>query len=208
VSQTHRLVVASLNRAKAREIARILREEGLGLQVVSLADFPGANLPEECGASFAENAVAKAEHAARATELPAVADDSGLEVEALGGEPGILSARYVGKGASDAERCRKVLDLMREVPEGRRQARFRCAAAFATPEGEVLVADGTCEGRIVREPAGGGGFGYDPIFVPDGYGVTMAELTPEQKDGISHRGRALRELAKMMRAWLLGGGSR
>jgi XTP/dITP diphosphohydrolase len=167
--------------------------------VVSLADFAGVGLPRETGETYAANAVAKARHAAQAAGLPAVADDSGLEVEALGGEPGVLSARYAGEGASDEDRHRKVLDLMREVPEGRRQARFRCAAAFATPEGELLVADGTCEGGIVQEPAGSGGFGYDPIFVPDGYGVTMAQLTDEQKHAISHRGRAFRALARMIK---------
>jgi XTP/dITP diphosphohydrolase len=192
-----RLVVASLNRAKAREITEILATEGLDFEEVSLADFPDATLPPETGASFAANAIAKARHAARVTGLPAVADDSGLEVDALGREPGIRSARYV-EGGDDA-RYRKVLDLMRDVPDEQRAARFRCAAAYATPHGEPLVAEGVCEGRIAREPAGSGGFGYDPIFIPAGHAVTMAQLTPEEKHAISHRGRALRALAQLLR---------
>lgn len=194
-----RLVVASLNRAKAREIARILRAEDLDREVVSLADFPDITLPPETGATFAANAVVKARYVAEATGLSAVADDSGLEVDALGGEPGIRSARFAGEDATDEDRYRKVLYLMEDVPEGRRQARFRCAAAFAAPEGDELLAEGVCEGRIAREAAGTGGFGYDPIFIPDGRECTMAQLTAEEKHAISHRGRALRLLAKLLR---------
>ena len=195
-----RVVVASLNRAKAREIGEILAAEGLGFEVVALADFTDVALPPETGDTFAANALLKARAAAQATGLPAIADDSGLEVEALGGEPGVMSARYAGEGASDADRYRKVLALLADLPDERRTARFRCAAAFATPEGAELLAEGTCEGRIAREPMGAGGFGYDPIFVPEDYAVTMAQLTPEQKHAISHRGRALRALAPLIRA--------
>jgi XTP/dITP diphosphohydrolase len=194
-----RLVVASLNRAKAREIAEILAAEGLGCEVVPLADLPEVALPAETGETFAENALAKARVAARATGLPAIADDSGLEVDALGGEPGVMSARYAGESASDADRYRRVLTLLAEVPDERRTARFRCAAAFVSPEGAELFAEGTCEGRIARAPAGAGGFGYDPIFLPEGHEITMAQLTPEQKHAISHRGRALRALARCLR---------
>ncbi len=194
-----RLVVASLNRAKAREISRILRDEKLGFEVLSLADFPEVALPPETEDTFAANALDKATAAARGTGLPAIADDSGLEVDALDGEPDIRSARFAGEGASDQDRYRKVLDLMREVPDSRRQARFRCAAALVTPEGEKLLAEGVCEGRIAQEPSGTGGFGYDPIFVPEDYSRTMAELTAEQKHAISHRGRALRRLARLLR---------
>lgn len=194
-----RLVVASLNPAKAKEIADILAGEGLDYEVVSLADFPDVALPPETGATFAANAAAKARFAARATGLPAVADDSGIEVEALGGEPGVRSARYAGEGADDEARWRKLLARMADLPSHRRRARFRCAAAYAEPEGEVLLAEGACPGRITQEPAGQGGFGYDPIFVPDGYSVTMAQLTPAQKHAISHRGRALRLLARLIR---------
>ena len=191
-----RVVVASLNRAKAREIAEILAAEGLGLEVVALADFPDVALPPETGESFAANALLKARAAAQGTGLPAIADDSGLEVDALGGEPGVMSARYAGEGAGDADRYRKVLALLADVPDARRTARFRCAAAFVSPEGVELLAEGTCEGRLAREPTGAGGFGYDPIFVPEDYTVTMAQLTPEQKHAISHRGRAFRALAQ------------
>jgi XTP/dITP diphosphohydrolase len=199
VSRPQRVVVASRNRAKAAEIARILADAGLGLEVVSLADFPHVMLPAETDASFAANAAAKARQAADATGLPAIADDSGLEVDALSGEPGVRSARYAGEGASDEERYRKVLALLARVPDEQRGARFRCAAAYAEPGGEVMLAEGTCPGRIAREPAGSGGFGYDPIFIPEGYQITMAQLTPAQKHAISHRGRAFRLLAKLLR---------
>jgi XTP/dITP diphosphohydrolase len=197
---TRRLVIASHNRAKAAEVAQILRAEGIELQVVSLADFPGVTLPPETGTTFAENAMVKAQHTARATGLPAVADDSGLEVDALGGEPGIMSARYAGEEASDEERYGRVLELLRRVPHEDRGARFRCAAAYVHPDGDSLLAEGVCEGRIASSPAGRGGFGYDPIFVPGGESRTMAQLTSGEKHAISHRGRAFRELARQMRS--------
>jgi XTP/dITP diphosphohydrolase len=192
-------VVATHNRAKAAEIAAILRDAGLDLEVLTLADFPEVVLPEETGHTFAENAVAKAKAAAAATGLPAVADDSGLEVDALGGEPGVMSARYGGPEGTDRGRYEKVLRLLKEVPDVRRVARFRCAAAYATLDGQTLLAEGTIEGRIAHEPAGSGGFGYDPIFIPDGDTRTMAQLTPAEKHAISHRGRAFRALAKLIR---------
>ena len=194
-----RLVVASRNRAKAAEVERILRDGGLDFETLSLAELPGVELLPENGATFSANALAKAKHAAGATGLPAIADDSGLEVDALRGEPGIRSARYAGEDATDAERCQKLLEQMRDVPEHRRGARFRCAAAFATPEGGLLLAEGTCEGSVAPEPAGAAGFGYDPIFIPDGRSCTMAQLVPQQKDAISHRGRAFRRLARLIR---------
>jgi XTP/dITP diphosphohydrolase len=194
-----RLLLASHNRAKAAEIAAILRDAGLDLEVVTLADFPEVVLPPETARTFAENALAKAKAAAAATGLPAVADDSGIEVDALGGEPGVMSARYGGPEATDRDRYQKVLRLLKEVPDVRRVARFRCAAAYATPDGQTLLAEGTLEGRIVREPVGSGGFGYDPIFIPDGDTRTMAQLTPAEKHAISHRGRAFRALAKLIR---------
>lgn len=193
------LVLASLNHAKATEIARILSEEGLAYEVVSLGDFPGVTLPPETGATFAENALAKAKHVAATTGLPAIADDSGLEIDALGGEPGVRSARYAGDDATDEQRYRKVLGFLGDIPDERRRARFRCTAAYAAPDGQTLVAEGTCEGRIAQQPAGTGGFGYDPIFLPEGETCTMAELTPAEKDAISHRGRAFRALARLLR---------
>lgn len=207
MSSPPRLVVASHNPPKVREIAEILAQEGLSFQVVSLADFPDVVLPPEAGATFASNAAAKARQVARATGLPAIADDSGLEVEALGGEPGVRSARYAGEEASDEDRYRKVLDLMADIPTHKRRARFRCAAAYAEPDGEVMLAEGTCPGRVARQPAGAGGFGYDPIFIPDGYSITMAQLTPDQKHALSHRGRAFRLLAQMIREHLAARGS-
>ena len=197
-----RLVLASLNRAKAAEIARILSDEGTDFEVLSLADFPQVELPPETGATFPDNALAKARHAAAALGMAAAADDSGLEVDALGGAPGVLSARYAGEAASDEDRCRKLLAAMLEVPHDRRAARFHCAAAYATPEGQVLLAEGTCEGTIAREPSGSGGFGYDPVFIPQGEERTMAQLTSAEKHAISHRGHAFRKLAKLIREQL------
>ena len=201
------LVVASLNRAKAAEIARILSDEGVDFEVLSLADFPEAELPPETGETFAENALAKARHAAAALGMAAAADDSGLEVEALDGAPGVLSARYAGEAAGDEDRYRKLLAELREVPNNRRAARFHCAAAYATPDGAVLLAEGTCEGTIAREPSGSGGFGYDPIFIPQAEARTMAQLTPAEKHAISHRGRAFRKLATLIREQLEAAGS-
>ena len=196
-----RLVVASLNEAKRREIAAVLAGEGLEAELLSLLSLPTIVLPAETGATFVENALIKAKGVAcvPAINLPTIADDSGLEVDALGGEPGIRSARYLGPLATDEERCLRVLELMRDVPGDRRTTRFRCAAAFATPEGDTLLAEGTCEGAIAIAPAGGGGFGYDPIFVPSGYSVTTAQLTPAEKNAISHRGKAFRALARLIR---------
>ncbi len=194
-------MVASLNRGKVGEIGEILEEEGVGLEVVSLADFPGVELPPETAETFAENALAKARYVAGALGCAAVADDSGLEVDALGGKPGILSARF-GTSGTDEGRYRNVLRLLGEQPAARRHARFRCAAAYATPEGEALVAEGACEGTIAMQPAGSGGFGYDPIFIPEGETRTMAQLTPAEKHAISHRGRAFRKLARLIREQL------
>jgi XTP/dITP diphosphohydrolase len=199
-----RVVIASHNRAKAVEVAQILHDAGVECEAVGLADLPDVTLPPETGATFAENAIAKAEHVARAAGLPAVGDDSGLEVDALDGEPGIMSARYAGEEAGDEDRWRKVLDLMRDVPDPARRARFRCAAAYAAPGEDTLLAEGSCEGSIAHEGVGSGGFGYDPIFVPERGDRTMAQLTPAEKHAISHRGRALRLLAKLIREHLGG----
>lgn len=200
------LVVATFSRAKHREIADILIAERLDAEILSLANnLPAIVPPAETGATFAENALIKAVGVARipVINLPTIADDSGLEVDALAGEPGIHSARYLGPAATDDERYLKVLELMRGTPEERRTARFRCAAAFATPQGETLLAEGVCEGSIALAPAGTGGFGYDPIFIPRGYTVTMAQLTAAEKNAISHRGKAFRALAGLIREWWL-----
>lgn len=194
-----RLVIASLNRAKSAEITRILRREGLEFDLIALADLPPIELPLEDAATFSANAAAKATHVARATGLPVVADDSGLQVHALGGQPGIRSARYAGDHATDEDRNQKLLHRMQGLPDDQRRARFHCAAAFATPHGDLLVTEEVCEGKIAPAPAGHHGFGYDPVFIPDGYTCTMAQLTPAQKDAISHRGQAFRALAKLIR---------
>jgi len=199
VSPARRLLVASHNPAKAGEIAQILRNEGLEFAVLSLEEFPHIALPPESGSTFPANAAAKARYAAETAGLPALADDSGLEVDALDGEPGVRSARYLGESATDEDRCDKILQLLRGVQDDRRLARFRCAAAYTEPDGDVLLAEGACSGRIARERVGRGGFGYDPIFIPDGETRTMAQLTPDQKHAISHRGRALRLLARLIR---------
>ena len=194
-----RIVIASLNRSKAREIAEILAAERLEYEVVTLAEFPEVILPPETGTSFLENARLKAHAAAHATGLPSIADDSGLEVNALGGEPGVMSARYAGEGASDEARYRKVLARLLNVSDEKRTARFRCAAVFTTPDGKEVTAEGAIEGHVTREPHGTGGFGYDPIFLPEGRSVTMAQLTAAEKHAISHRGRAFRALAHLLR---------
>lgn len=187
-----KLLVATRNPGKKREYAELL--EGLGLELVTL-DEAGIDLEvEETGATFAQNALLKARAYRDASGLPTLADDSGLEVDALGGAPGVRSARYAGEGATDADRYRKLLGEIAGVPEGRRGARFRCVIAVAWPEGPVDTAEGACEGHITREPRGEHGFGYDPVFHVDELGRTMAELPPEVKNRISHRARAARAI--------------
>ena len=193
-----KVLLATGNRKKAAEIVAILREgEGPVTEFASLADFP--DLPEvvEDGDTFLANARKKAHPAAKETGLPTLGEDSGLEVDALGGAPGIYSARYAGEDAADGDNSRKLLEEMRDVPAGKRGARYRCVAVLAWPDGREVTADGSCEGEIAREPRGDGGFGYDPVFLL-GDGRMMAELTPEEKDAISHRGRALRKLRTLL----------
>ena len=195
-----RLLVASGNRKKAAEIAAILRAGAGGpLEILTLADFPALEVPEETGATFLENARIKARAGAAGSGLPTLGEDSGLCVDALGGAPGIISARYAE--GDDAARWGKLLHEMREVPAGRRTARYVCAAVFAMPDGREETAEGTCEGEIALAPRGTGGFGYDPVFLrPDGR--TVAELSPAEKDAVSHRGKALRSLAPRINSLL------
>jgi XTP/dITP diphosphohydrolase len=196
----HRVVLATRNRHKIEEIRRILAETGVeGIELVSLADDPDVPDVEETGLTFVDNAVLKATTVATATRLPAVADDSGLSVDALGGMPGVLSARWAGRHGDDAANLALVLDQLADVPDDRRTARFVCAAALAVPDGAVTVEKGLVSGRLIREPRGTNGFGYDPIFVPDGDTRTTAELPSAEKDAISHRGRAFRALAPHLR---------
>jgi len=182
------LVLATSNPGKLREFRAILGE--LSVSFRPLSDFPEVQLPEE-GDDYEANAAAKARAIADAVGRPALADDSGLEVEALGGRPGPRSARFGGEDLDDAGRVEKLLDEIAASGESDRSARFVCLAALAFPGGEVITARGECHGRILGAPQGGGGFGYDPIFGVEGGGRSMAELPPTQKNRISHRARAL-----------------
>jgi XTP/dITP diphosphohydrolase len=193
-----KVLLATRNPGKLAELRRMLADgpvEVLGL--ADVAEFPEA---PETGATFAENALAKARDAAAATGLPSVADDSGLAVEALNGMPGVLSARWCGRHGDDLANLELLLGQLADVPDERRRAAFVCAAALVVPGGPETVVHGEWPGRIVRAPRGTGGFGYDPIFVPDGEKRTSAELTPEEKDAASHRGRAMRALLPHLHA--------
>jgi XTP/dITP diphosphohydrolase len=185
------LVVATGNPGKLREFREILADARVALR--SLAEFPALRMPEE-GDEYAENAIAKARVLARATGLPAIADDSGLEVDALGGRPGPQSARYGGARLDDAGRLALLLREIAATGSSGRGARFVCVAALATPDGEVATARGECSGEILATPRGVGGFGYDPVFRAQGEAVSMAELPAERKNQISHRARAVRAL--------------
>jgi XTP/dITP diphosphohydrolase len=184
------VVLATRNAAKLRELARILDSQ---VPVAGLDAFPGAPDVPETGTTFEENALLKARAIAEYTRLPAVADDSGLCVDALNGMPGVLSARWAGGHGDDKANLDLALAQLADVPDNRRGAQFVCAAALVTPQNEVVVT-GSVAGRLTRVPRGSGGFGYDPIFLPDGHDLTTAEMTPEAKDAISHRGRAFRAL--------------
>lgn len=185
------VVVATSNPGKLREIRAILSDlEG---PLLALEAFAPLRFPEE-GDDYGENAAAKARACARGTGRLALADDSGLEVRALGGRPGVRSARYGGPGLDDAGRIARLLEELRGVAEAERSARFVCVAALAHPDGRVQSARGSCEGRILWAPRGASGFGYDPVFQPDGQGVSMAELPEAEKNGLSHRARAFRAL--------------
>jgi len=185
-----KLLLATNNKGKVREYKHMLKD--LPFELVSPAEVGINTEVEEIGGSLEENAILKATTLARESQLLTLADDSGLEVDALGGEPGGLSARYAGEGASDEDRVNYLLSRLKDVPEGKRSARFRCVIAIATPDGEVELCPGECEGVITLEPRGEEGFGYDPIFYLPELGKTMAELSLEEKNGVSHRGRAVR----------------
>jgi XTP/dITP diphosphohydrolase len=187
-----RLVVATRSEHKLRELRELLQlDHG---ELVSLDELGVPGDPIENGATFETNARIKARFAARATGLPALADDSGIEVDALGGAPGPRSARFAGEDADDDRNLRELLRAIAGVPGPGRAARYRAVAVIAWPGGVDIWAEGVCEGLLRDAPSGSGGFGYDPIFEPAGWERTMAELSPEEKDRISHRGRALRAL--------------
>jgi XTP/dITP diphosphohydrolase len=197
-----KLVIATNNTGKLREFRELL--DGCGFDLTTPAELGVPFDPEETGATFEQNATIKAVEAARSTGLFALADDSGLEVDYLGKRPGIFSARYAGgdhtdPSRSDEQRVRIVLDELRGVPDTQRTARFRCAIAIATPAGDVRLVEGVFEGRIGYEPRGAHGFGYDPIFVVPERGITSAEMAPDEKNRISHRGRAARRAAAILR---------
>ena len=189
-----RVLLASRNAKKLAELRRILQPALPAVEVVGLDDVPPYDEVPESGATFEANAFIKAREGFRRTGLPTVADDSGLTVDALNGMPGVLSARWAGGHGDDAANLRLVLDQLRDVPDERLAAAFVCAVAFVDDRGEIAT-DGRMPGRLVREPRGENGFGYDPIFVADGHDRTSAELEIAEKDAISHRGQALRRLA-------------
>lgn len=189
------IVLASSNPGKLREFEALLGNVGVALRIAS--DDELAALPEE-GETYEANALAKARSVARMAGLPALADDSGLEVDGLGGAPGPLSARFGGPDLDDAERARALLAALAERPGASRRARFVCVAAYARPDGRSWTRRGECPGLILEAPRGLGGFGYDPVFQPEGHELSMAELEPAEKHALSHRGHALRALAAVL----------
>ncbi|HXH60524.1 MAG TPA: RdgB/HAM1 family non-canonical purine NTP pyrophosphatase [Fimbriimonadaceae bacterium] len=189
------LVVATHNRKKAGEMTAILSRSVPGIEIKTLGDFTGAPEPEETGDTYRENALIKARSAAAFTGEWSLADDAGLEIDALPGDLGVHSKRFEGEETSFEQKMAVVLDRMKDVAEPERGARFRCCVALVSPEGEEHVFEDTCEGRIARAPSGSGGFGYDPIFFLPQLGCTMADLTPDQKHAVSHRGKVLAKLA-------------
>ncbi|WP_199432786.1 RdgB/HAM1 family non-canonical purine NTP pyrophosphatase [Qaidamihabitans albus] len=197
---TARLLLATRNAKKLDELRRILVGSSVGdIEVLGLSDVDEFPEAPETGATFEENALAKAHDAAGATGLPTVADDSGLTVDALNGMPGVLSARWAGRHGDDRANLELVLDQLADTPDERRGAAFVCAAAFVVPDVEEVVVCGKWRGTLIRRPRGKHGFGYDPIFVPEGETRTSAELEPAEKDVASHRGRALRALLPHLR---------
>jgi XTP/dITP diphosphohydrolase len=192
-----RLAIASANRHKLREILEICADWPVAWLTMEThpGPWPEVDEPHE---DYLANALEKGRAVAAALGVPALADDSGIEVDALGGAPGPRSARYAGPGASDAENRRRLLSALKGIPASGRTARFRCVAAVVWPDGRELHAEGICEGLVLRAERGSGGFGYDPLFVPEGWDRTMAELAPAEKHRISHRGRALRALRELL----------
>ncbi|MDS0131965.1 MULTISPECIES: RdgB/HAM1 family non-canonical purine NTP pyrophosphatase [unclassified Amycolatopsis] len=195
-----KLLLATRNAKKLGELRRIVAAEGLsGLEVIGLADVPSFPEAPETAPDFEGNAVAKARDAVAATGLPAIADDSGIAVDALNGMPGVLSARWSGKHGDDEANLDLVLGQLSDVPDERRGAQFVCVAALVLPSGEETVVRGEWRGTLVRSRRGVNGFGYDPIFRPDGESRTSAEMEPAEKDAVSHRGLALRALVPALR---------
>jgi XTP/dITP diphosphohydrolase len=191
-----RLLLATNNRGKVREYQALL--SGIPYKMVTPADYGITTVVEEAGGSFEENSMLKATALAKESGLLSLADDSGLEVDALGGEPGSLSHRFAGEGASDADRINLLLSKLKDVPEKDRTAQFRCVIAIATPEGKAVLCSGICRGLITTAPRGTHGFGYDPVFYLPELGRTMAELTLEEKNKVSHRARAAEKAREVL----------
>ena len=199
------VVLATRNRGKIREIEIFLKDENI--RVLSLNDFPEATEVDEEGETFRDNALRKARYAARLTQKLAVADDSGLEVDALDGDPGVFSARFAGEKATDDEKNDKLLHALKEVAPEKRGASFRCVLALVEPSGEHTVIEEACRGVILSEKRGRRGFGYDPLFFYPPYDRTFAELTGAEKNRVSHRGKALRKLREVLREMDQGEGA-
>ncbi len=192
------IVLATKNRGKIREITEFLRD--LGIVIYSLNDFPTASEVKEDGRDFRENALKKARYVAHLTDKPAMADDSGLEVKALGGKPGVLSARFAGEKVDDEENNRKLLEVLKGLPLEKRGASFRCVLALVEPSGKETLIEEACQGLILLESRGRGGFGYDPLFFFPPVNKTFAELTREEKNEVSHRGKALKKLKELLKS--------
>lgn len=193
-----KLLIASGNAKKVVELRRLVAEAGLALDVVGLSDVTSYEEPAENGDTFEANALIKAHAAAAVTGLPTLADDSGIEVDVLNKMPGVRSARWAGPGSSDTENLELLVRQISDVELGRRRGRFVCAMALVRPDGTEEVLRRTMEGVVIDAPRGSNGFGYDPIFITDGHDVTNAELTPSEKDAVSHRGQALRAMLPLL----------
>ena len=206
-----KIVLATRNKGKIAEFERLLSEFASDIHVLGLADFPDMPDVDETGSTLTENALLKSRQIAQYSQLPALADDSGLFISALGGDPGVYSARWAGKHGDDRANTEKVLSQLRELERGElerggvmdRSASFKCVIALSFPEGHPqqgrdIVEEGEMKGSIIDAPRGDGGFGYDPIFLPDGYSLTSAEISPELKDKLSYRGRAMRQIAPIL----------
>jgi XTP/dITP diphosphohydrolase len=193
------LLLATGNRAKGRELADLLAD--LPYRIRDLSAYPGVVLPPEGEASYAQNALDKARAVTAATGEMALADDSGIEVDAFGGRPGVLSARYGGEGLTDQDRNALMLRELADVPPARRTARYRAVIAVTAPDGREATVEGTVEGVLLDTPRGTGGFGYDPLFYYAPLGATFAEIAPEAKHAVSHRGRAMALARELLRRW-------
>lgn len=192
----HKLVLATRNQGKITEFRRILDDLAPGqIELIGVDQFPDLVDVDETGSSFEENSLLKARYTSQATGLPAIADDSGLCVDALKGDPGIFSARWAGVHGDDQANLEKVLDQLKDVPDNLRSAHFMCVASLVLPDGRQQTAQGRFEGHILRAPVGTNGFGYDPIFQPQGLSISSAQMSAEEKDLMSHRGKSLRSIA-------------